>query len=204
MVTLIKKLMLIAVPVLALAACGGDDDDLYTPKPKGYFRIDFPEKTYTSFDTTCPFTFNYPTYARIEPDRDRRAEPCWINMNFPQFKAQLHLSYKPVTGDIGKYMEDSRTLAVKHTIKATSIEEQPVIRDSSRVYGLVYEIEGNAASSVQFYLTDSTNHFLRGALYFNAKPNKDSLGVVIDFIRKDIHKMIQTLEWKDGAGGEKE
>lgn len=195
MPSLLKKFFLIAAPVVMLTACG-EDDDIFVPKPKGYFRIDFPEKSYTRFDTTCPFAFDYPTYATVLPDADKDSEPCWLNINFPRFRASVHLSYKPVNGDIDRFLEDSRSLAVKHTIKASNIEEQPVIKDSSDVYGLIYEIEGNAASSMQFYLTDSTKHFVRGALYFNARPNKDSLDVVVDFIRKDIHRMIESFEWK--------
>lgn len=194
----LRRFFLLAVPAIMLASCG-DDEDIFVPKPKGYFRIDLPEKTYTSFDTTCPFTFEYPKYARVHSDKDRDAEPCWLNIDFPRFKASIHLSYKTVNGDIDRFLEDSRNLAAKHTIKASNIEEQPIIKDSSKVYGLIYEIEGNAASSVQFYLTDSTKHFVRGALYFNARPNKDSLGVVIDFVREDIHRMIETFRWKDGT-----
>jgi gliding motility-associated lipoprotein GldD len=194
--TYIRLILLLIVPV-ALFSCGDDDEDVSAPKPKGYFRISFPAKKYQKYDTLCPFTFDYPVYAQIVPDKDKNAEPCWMNLDFPRFNATVHLSYKSVNGNVGKYLEDSRSLAVKHTIKADAIEEQPVIRDSSKVYGLIYEIEGNAASSVQFYLTDSTKHFLRGALYFNSRPNKDSLGIVIDFIRDDIHHMIQTFEWKE-------
>jgi gliding motility-associated lipoprotein GldD len=191
-----KHLLFLIVPLLALCSCGGDDDDYYTPKPKGYFRIDFPEKKYVRYDTLCPFAFDYPVYAKVLPDAERTSEPCWINIVYPRFRAQLHLSYKPVAGNIDKFLEDSRTLAVKHTIKASAIEELPIVRDSSKVYGLLYEIDGNAASSVQFYLTDSTSHFIRGALYFNSRPNQDSLGIVVDFIRKDVHRMIESFEWK--------
>lgn len=195
--SILKKLLLLAVPTIALASCGGDDDDVYIPKPKGYFRISFPEKSYTRYDSICPFAFDYPAYAQVVPDNDRNSEPCWLNINFPKFKAQVHLSYKPVQGDIDQFLKDARMLAMKHTIKADAIEEQPVIRDSSKVYGLIYKIEGNAASSIQFYLTDSVNHTMRGALYFNVRPNKDSLGIVIDFLREDIHRMIQSFEWKE-------
>jgi gliding motility-associated lipoprotein GldD len=194
----LRKFLLLALPLIALASCGGDDDDdIYTPKPKGYFRISFPEKTYTRYDSICPFAFDYPVYARIEKDMAPGAEPCWININYPKLKAQIHLSYKQVNGSIDQFLKDARTLAMKHTIKADAIEEQPVVRDSSKVYGLIYNIEGNAASSIQFYLTDSTTHTMRGALYFNTRPNKDSLGIVIDFIREDIHRMIQSFEWKE-------
>jgi gliding motility-associated lipoprotein GldD len=180
-----------------ITSCDDDDDKLFSPKPRGYFRIDFPTKNYRMFDSVCPYRFEIPTYARITQDRHKGAEPCWINIEFPQFKATVHLSYKAINDtSLNQYLEDSREFAIKHQIKATGLDESVVIRDSAKVYGLVYDIAGNTASSVQFYLTDSTKHFLRGALYFNTITNIDSLKIVIDFIRKDILHMVQTCEWK--------
>ena len=181
---------------LLFSSCGGDDDTI-APKPRGYYRIDFPEKKYVLFDSACPFTFEIPAYSNVEPDRNARAEPCWINLNFPKFQGTLHLSYKPVNNNIQSYLEDTYTLASKHQIKASGIEEQLVSKDSDKVYGLIYQIKGNAASSVQFFLTDSVNHFIRGALYFNAVPNTDSIAPVVEFIEKDIEHMITTFRWKD-------
>jgi gliding motility-associated lipoprotein GldD len=195
-----KYLLFIPLFIVVFVACDDDDEKIYSPKPRGYFRIDFPEKNYRIFDSICPYTFEMPTYSRIVQDKHKGAEPCWLNLEFPQFKATVHLSYKEVNDtSLNRYLEDSRDFAIRHQIKATGLEESVVIRDSAKVYGLVYDIAGNTASSVQFYLTDSTKHFLRGSLYFNTVTNIDSLKIVIDFIRKDILHMVQTCKWKDGT-----
>jgi len=173
------------------------EDEIYSPKPRGYFRIELPKKEYTRYaNTTCPFAFDIPKYSSIEKDRYSKAEPCWLNIQFPKFKATIHLSYKKVENNISTYLEDSRSFAIKHQIKATGLNETVIIRDSSKVYGLLYDIEGNTASSLQFYLTDSTHHFLRGALYFDAVPNSDSLKLIIDFIRQDVIQLIKTTTWQ--------
>ena len=181
---------------LFFSSCGDDDDEVFTPKPKGYFRIDMPAKSYRQYDSLCPYSFEIPTYAFINNDKHKGADPCWINIVFPKFNAQIHLSYKTVTNNLDTLLGQSRDFAVKHQIKATGLDETIIVRDSSQVYGLVYDIGGNTASNIQFYLTDSTHHFMRGALYFNAVPNIDSQKIVIDYIRKDIVHMIQTFEWK--------
>jgi len=193
------SLIFIFISCIALVSCGNDDDAPIAPKPKAYFRLSFPEKKYVSYDSTCPFTFERPVYSKMENDKNYGAEPCWLNLNFPTFNGTLHLSYKAVNGNIQQYLADTYTLASKHQIKASGIEEQLISRGSDKVYGLIYEIRGNAASSIQFFLTDSTHHFLRGALYFNAVPNTDSIAPVLAFIRQDIHKMIDSFKWKNDA-----
>lgn len=199
MVSLSKYLLIIPIFIGVFSSCEDDEDKIYSPKPRGFFKINFPEKNYRIFDSVCPYTFEIPTYSRITQDKHKGAEPCWLNLEFPQFKATLHLSYKAVSDtNLNVFLEDSRDFAIRHQIKATGLEESVVIRDSAKVYGLVYDIAGNTASSVQFYLTDSTNHFLRGALYFNTVTNIDSLKIVIDFIREDILRMVQTCKWKNG------
>lgn len=180
-----------------LWSCGnGDDDDTIAPKPRGYYRISFPEKKYVVYDSSCPFRFQIPVYSYIENDKHQNAEPCWINLEFPSLNATLHLSYKQVKNNLQEYIENSFTLASKHQIKASSIQEQLIENDTAKVYGLIYEIGGNAASRFQFFLTDSTQHFIRGSLYFNAVPNTDSLKPALDFVREDLHNMIKTFEWK--------
>ena len=182
--------------ILLLSSCGSDDDIL-VPKPSAYFRIALPEKKYTVFSDACPFEFEYPSnYAKVLRDSDAHAEPCWKNIVYPQFHAMLNLSYKHIDNNLNKYLDDSWTLATRHQVKASGMPETPIRRDSAKVYGLMFEIEGNAASSLQFYVTDSTQHFMRGALYFFAHPNYDSLAPVIAFIKKDVERMITTLRWK--------
>ena len=168
----------------------------YTPKPRGYLKIDFPEKEYIHFDSTCPFSFTHPVYSRVLPDTDFYSEPCWINIEFPSFKGIIHISYKKVDGNLYKYMEDSRSLAYKHTIKADAIRETVYSDPEADVHGILYDIKGDAASSLQFYLTDSNNHFLRGSLYFKVEPDKDSLAPVIAYFKEDIIQLIESFEWK--------
>jgi gliding motility-associated lipoprotein GldD len=196
-IKLIQGLLLISTTVFIIPSCGDDEDEVFLPKPKGYPRIDFPEKSYRLFDSVCPYKFEIPTYAYIDNDRHKGADPCWINVNFPKYNAQIHLSYKSVTNNLDTFLNDSRDFAIKHQIKATGLDETIIIRDSAKVFGLVYDISGNTASNIQFYLTDSTRHFMRGALYFNVAPNIDSLKVVVDYIRKDIVHLIKTFNWKN-------
>ena len=171
----------------------------YMPKPRGYFRIDFPEKKYSKFDTTFPFTFEYPVYSTIVADQSKGAEPYWINIVYKPFNAQLHISFKVIQNNLQKYLEDTRMLVNKHIPKANSITRREYSDPVQKVYGLIYEIKGSeAASACQFYVTDSTDNFVRGALYFDLVPNNDSLAPVIDFLKSDIEHMINTFKWKKG------
>ena len=165
------------------------------PKPRGYFRIAFPEKEYQSYQGDCPYRFEFPTYGQVVPDEDILSEPCWINIEFPEFRGNIHISYKKIVENLSAYLEDSHALAYKHTVKADAINETIIAKPDEKVYGTLYDIEGNTASSVQFYLTDSTNHFLRGALYFRTRIDKDSLMPVIQFFREDIIHFIDTFYW---------
>ena len=169
----------------------------YIPKPHGYFRIDFQQKSYHQLDSAAlPYRFDVPDYSKVEPDNDRLAEPYWINLKIPEHKAEVNISYKKVDKNLAKLLEDSRTLAYKHSIKADAINERIFVNPQKKVYGTIYMIEGNAASPLQFYLTDSTKNFLRGALYIREVPNIDSLRPVIDFLTPDVIRLIETTEWK--------
>lgn len=182
--------------LILLSACREN----YVPKPRGYFRIDFPAKEYRALDTCFPYTFMYPVYGKLLPDPSKLAEPYWINILYTPFHAQLHLSYKPVNGNLNNFLEDAHTLVNKHIPKANAISQREFVNETEKVYGLVYDISGSEAASVcQFYLTDSTSNFIRGALYFNLVPNNDSLAPVIEFLKKDIEKMINTFKWKKAA-----
>jgi gliding motility-associated lipoprotein GldD len=184
-----------SVLVLLGAACSSE----YTPKPRGYFRIALPEKKYTLLDSVLPYSFEYPTYARITNDPHSPQETTWINLEMPVFKGRIHISYKPLSDSksLNQYAEDSRTLAYKHIAKASAIDQIAINDPTRKVYGLVYEIKGmGAASPYQFYLTDSVKNFIRGSLYFDVSPNNDSLAPVITFVQKDIQRIIETLKWK--------
>ena len=188
----IPVFFLVAI-ITVLASCG----DSYVPKPRGYYRIDFPVKEYRQFDTTFPFAFEYPVYAKIVRDSSRMAEPYWINLVYYPYNAQLHISYKSISNNLATYLNDAHTLVNKHIPKASAISQREYVDTVEKVYGLVYEISGSdAASTFQFYLTDSTKNFVRGALYFDLVPNNDSLAPVISFLKKDVEHMITTFRWK--------
>lgn len=193
-ILIMRQLALVFFSLLLVTSCQSD----YTPKPRGYFRIDLPVHEYRQFDTTFPFTFEYPIYATIFPDTSGLAEPYWINISYPAYKAQLHISYKEVHGNLNKYLEDSRALVNKHIPKANAITQQLFLNQDARVFGITFSIKGTeAASPYQFYLTDSISTFVRGALYFNIIPNNDSLSPVIDFLKEDIDHMISTFRWNN-------
>ncbi len=181
----------IVIIIASALSCAGD----YSPKPRGYFRIDFPEREYKTYSGDCPFTFSYPAFAVISDD-GRLAEPCWLNIDFPGYDGRLHISYGAVDGNLVDYLEDARKLAFRHTVKADAIDERMFINRADNVYGVLYDIHGNTASAVQFFLTDSASHFFRGALYFNVQPNRDSLAPVIDHFREDIIHLMETFAWK--------
>ncbi len=170
----------------------------YTPKPRGFFRIDLPEKQYQQFDTTYPYSFKHPSYGKIKHIDKENAEPYWINLNFARFDATIHISYKKLSNNnLNQYIEDAVGFTNKQIPRATAINEEMVINPDNSVYGMIYHIEGTkAASTVQFFVTDSIDHFLRGALYFNVTPNNDSLAPVINFLKDDINYMIETLHWE--------
>jgi len=194
--TSLKYLAILSLILLLFSACSGNHD--FSPKPRGYYRIIFPKKDYRPYTESCPFTFVYPRYAVIEPDRKSDAKPCWLNMQFPQFNGTLHLSYEPVLSkkEFNQLVEDAHKLSFKHTVKATSIDEGVISYPDKKVYGIYYTVEGNAASSVQFYLTDSTKNYIRGALYFNTEPRLDSIQPVLTFVKQDVDVMIKSFRWR--------
>lgn len=184
------------VCLVAFAACSNSS---YTPKPRGYFKIDFPLKSYQVYDNNCPFSFEYPKYAKLLTDSSTGTQPCWYNLTFPQFNGRIHLTYYDISSkkEYENLIEDARTFAFKHTVKANAIDQRVINHPDKKVYGIYYSIEGNTASSVQFFLTDSVKHYFRGALYFNERPQYDSIQPVVNFIKKDIDRMINTFKWKN-------
>jgi len=184
--------LLLAGVILCLTAC----DEPFAPKPRGYFRIGLPAKSYTRVNQEgCPFTFEVPDYAFTRRDT-ASGEECWLNVEYAPFKGTLYLSYKTVNGDLSRLTDDCRNMAMKHVAKASGIDEQTYTDRENSVYGLEYDLKGSSASPMQFWLTDSTRHFVRGSLYFYAVPNPDSIAPVLDFIRADVRHMIETFKWK--------
>ena len=192
-----KLSIVLATLALFAIAISCDREPNYLPKPRGYFRIDLPEKSYVSVDTLEKFRFECPEYAYVTPDPYSPDEKDWINVEMPQFKGSIHLTHKDVNGNLGEYLEDVHTMVTKHLQKANGVRDSLIVNDEHRVYGLFIEMDGKGvATPMQFYLTDSTRNFVRGALYFNFKPDNDSMQPVINFIRQDIDHLINTFEWK--------
>lgn len=215
----IKKpaLLLIAIVTLLSEGC----NSTYSPKPTGYFRIDLPKRAYQVFDRKdYPYSFEYPVYATVIQDttffEEKPENPYWINIDFPRFNGRIYVSYNIIGGKAtfkvkkreGVYLDSigvntferlikgSYDLTFKHSYKASSIEDS-VFRTKNGVEGIYFKIGGNTATSNQFLVTDSVKHFLRGALYFDATPNEDSLSVVNNFLQEDMKHLINTLRWKN-------
>lgn len=193
---LTMRLAFIFLAILfSLNSCNSD----YSPKPRAYHRILFPEKQYSlSAAQGCPFTFEIPQYSQLLDDTTKGSQPCWKNLDFNAYNARLHLSYFKISPDapLEQLTEDARSFVFKHTAKATAIDQQPISIPENGVTGIQYTIQGNTASNIQFYVTDSEKHYLRGALYFNEKPNLDSIQPVLDFLKTDIQHIINTIRWK--------
>lgn len=201
-----KGLGILFLLSVILYAC----NSVYTPKRRGYFKIDFPPHQYQTFDQPgYPYTFEYPVYSRVVRDSsffDSLPEnPFWINVEFPRFDARIYISYKDIGAAGGKagntfdkLREDAYKMTFKHTYKASSIDDS-VFKTPNQVGGVFFNVGGNAATAKQFFVTDTTRHFLRGALYFDATPNEDSLGIVNRFLEADMRHLINTFRWKGGA-----
>ena len=183
-------------------ACVGETSQ--TPKPRAFPRIDFP-----SADSAigfrlevCPFTFDYPGYVDVEQDTlffDERPEhPCWFDLVTPALDGRIYVSYYPISSpaDFEQYRDDAYELVGKHNVVATYIDEQPIERPGARVYGYSFAVEGDAASPYQLFVTDSTRHFLRAAVYVNAKARADSLAPVYAFLREDLDQVVGSLAWE--------
>jgi len=194
MLKFLRRIMFVMCCITVFSYCSQD----YLPKPRGYFRIDLPKHDYKTHQSPCEYVFDYPDFGVVVSDPMKGTDPCWFNINMPTYKAQIHLTYVDVSVDsvFASCLQDAHTLAYKHTIKADAIDEKLMTDKTNKVYGILYDIRGNAASSIQFFVTDSVRHFLRGALYFNVEPNKDSLAPVIDFLKKDLVHLMESVRWK--------
>jgi gliding motility-associated lipoprotein GldD len=166
------------------------------PRPYGYFRVDLPEHIYRTIDTlNLPYRFDMPMNAQLI-SRKAEGEHFWIDLHYPKLNANIYCSYKSVNGNVFDLLEDARKIVYKHSIRADGIGEKAFERPAKNVYGILYDLKGNTASSVQFVLTDSSRHFFRGALYFDNVPNKDSIAPMAEYIRQDVIRIMESLEWK--------
>ena len=190
------KIVLGFAVLWGMVSCGGDDN--YVPKPHAFPKIELPSKVYTSAHIEgSPYEFEIPQYAKISEDVRNKGKH-WYNVDFPQYNATLHMTYYPFSkwADFDSMVNDTRSLVNKHLQKAEDIIEDPVELYNPKLHGVIFHIEGNTASNLNFYVTDSTRHFLRGALYFNVQTEPDSIMPVFKFLEKDVQHVLKTMSWK--------
>lgn len=180
-----KLITLIFLSSLLLAC-----QDEVLPKPPAYLRLDFDNNPSEKYEASC-FNFNKNTSSNIKKEKD-----CSLELHYPKHKATIYLTYKPVTKNIDILLRDAQKLTYEHVIKADEIEERPYINRQRKAYGMFYNVTGNAATNTQFYITDSTKHFLLGSLYFYAKPNYDSIYPAVEYIKKDMVKIMESIHWQ--------
>lgn len=185
--------LLLASSVLFIA-CQQD----YTPKPLGYNRLNLPDPSYRILPDSLPYTFEYSGHAKLLDDTSAISERFWIEIYYPEIKANVHITYKLIRGKkmLKEFLDDSYTLTAKHQIKAYAINEVISTTPSGKT-AVIAELEGDVPSQFQFTMTDSSRNFLRGALYFNTKVANDSLAPAIEYMKKDIMHLINTLDWKN-------
>lgn len=207
--------LLPAACCLLMASCNSP----YGSRKRGYYKIDFPQREYVQFEEKgFPYTFEYPAYARIVKDStyfDRDTlNPYWVNIDFPRFGGRIFLSYKAIGGkstykvkqadgsykdsagvNVFDYMvNDAFKLTSKNEIVASSIKDS-LFHTRNGITGVFFRVGGNAATAKQFFMSDTTRNFFRGALYFDVTPNADSLKPVQDFLQIDIDHLIRTFRW---------
>jgi len=190
------SIVIIAGSLLCLWAC---EDSTFIPKPTGFNRIELPSHDYQSIEGSYPYQFEYSQHAVVEKDSSWMSEPYWIHLNYKDLGADVQLTYKSLDGDQNKLRElldDAYRLTTKHQIKAYAIDES-ILQTPKGHVAVVAELSGEVPSQFQFYSTDSSQHFLRGALYFPTATKNDSLQPVIDFIKVDIVHLLNTLEWTE-------
>ena len=182
------KLLLILLVVLVAVSC----QEQVLPKPKGMLRLEFPNGEYTSVTSDCPYVFDKNQLSQIKSKED-----CSLILDYPTMKGSIYITYKPVQENLNTLLTDAQKLSYEHVVKADNIVEQPFLHEAERVFGMFYEVTGNAASQSQFYVTDSINHFVTGSLYFYAKPNYDSIYPAAVYLQRDIRRIMESMEWKD-------
>jgi len=181
---------------LVFSACE-EDKSLTTPRQRGFQRINYPERVQQKYVLNqCNYSFEQPNYVEVIPNSYPNAEECWYNIEYKPFGATLHLSYKSIKNreELFKLLNDSRQMVFKHVMRADQIIEKYI--NTKQFHGIFYELDGSSATNAQFYVTDSTHHFLRGSLYFNSKTNQDSIAPVLNHLKEDMIQLINTLKWE--------
>ncbi len=190
---MIKRFFITALTCLGLNSC---TSEIAVPKPSLYLRINFPAKEYTSIDTNCPYTFEVNKAYHLKDVSNALANTCHKEMDLGPLNGTFQLSYMKMVEPLSAYVNYMNDKVEEHLIKATGKNIRNIINPEKKVYGTIFELEGNVATPIQFYLTDSTSQFFSGVLYFNTVPNYDSLRTSIQYVSEDLEKLINTFEWK--------
>lgn len=182
-----RKIVLLIITFSIFTSCKED----ILPKPKGYLSLNYPKNSYNILKIVRPYSFKTSEQAIVKNERNN-----WLKIVYPALKATVNITYRPVENNLKEILTEAEKLVYEHAVKAEEITTKNFENFEKRVFGSLQEISGNAASQIQFHLTDSTRHFLKGTLYFYTKPNYDSILPAVDYIKKDIIQLIETLEWK--------
>lgn len=174
---------------LAAVSCGKKP----LPKPVGELRLEYPAPRYNLFESGCGYSFEFSDFATVTPAK----KPCWFYITYPEMKAKVFITYFPIKNDFLLHVKEAEKMVYEHTIKASSIETKSFSYPEKKVYGNFYELKGQTASNIQFYVTDSTKHFVTANLYFNTRPKPDSLAPAVDYVKRDLRHLIDTFEWKN-------
>ena len=166
-------------------------DEPVLPKPKAYLSLEYPKKEYKKLEVLRPYSFDVLKSTTVIDEKNN-----WLKITYPNLKASIDITYRPVENNLIELLTEAEKLVFKHAVKAEQIVPKDFINPKRRVFGSIYEITGNAASHLQFHVTDSTNNFIKGSLYFYVKPNYDSILPAVEYIKKDVLKLVETLEWK--------
>lgn len=186
-----KKFLLLFTFLTVIAGC----NDEQVPKPKAFLALQYPEPVYADANLNCPYGFEINEIAAVGDAKGKTS--CWININYPLLDATLFITYQKVKNNLDSLLMDAQKLPLQHTIKADFIEGDIYENPKNRTFGMFYEVDGNAASQAQFYLTDSINHFVTGSLYFDQKPNFDSIMPAAAYMKKDMRHLMETLKWQE-------
>ena len=189
-----KKIFFYFCIILLSTSCSED----YSPKPKGYNRIDLPLHEYQKLIENHPYTFEYSKSAIIQPHKSAGSEPHWIDIVYPDLHASVEITYKAINKKqklLDEFLDDSHKLTSKHNIKATAIDQSISITPKGYT-AMIFELSGEVPSQFQFYVTDSTNNFLRGALYFPTATQNDSLAPIIEYVKYDMMHLINSLKFE--------
>ncbi|PZD78956.1 gliding motility lipoprotein GldD [Mesonia sp. K7] len=185
------RLLFILLSIIGFVSC----EESLQPKPKAYLALNYEEASYKELPLTfCPYTFEVNKNVILKDAKTKQA--CWVNLEYPSINGTIFITYKPITDNLKELIIDGQKLPLEHTVKADEIEGDLYVNDENKTYGMLYEVKGNAASQAQFYVTDSIKHFLTGSIYFDAKPNFDSILPAAAYLKNDMRHLIETIKWK--------